>query len=192
MKRMKFSIVEKKLIRMIIIFIILQALIIAVFLFELNGSYPINIQDTEQVDIVVEDIYYYRTRSGYKLCVVSDSNNYLFLNRSTFKEYSPSKLYRTISVGDRLSLVCYQTNIAFFGESNIVIEARTETETYRSYEEYLKGMKGAPVANVVIYTVIEVIFVGAVFVYVWINQNIIKEFFKKVKRYKRNKQKKTD
>lgn len=182
MKKTKFSLVEKKLFRTILSFTLIQILIILIFVNALNSSYPININDTKQIDITVDDLYINRVFKSNYLIVVSELTKYEFTPRSTFKEYSVSKLHKTIFLGDSLSLIYYESNHFIWGTRNIVIDARTQTETYRSYEEYIKGKEGSSVAIIIIFSLIEIAFLGIILVDVWLNKNIIKGINKKIKK----------
>lgn len=167
----------------LLIFAIIQMVMVLFFIRTLSNSQPIDIQDTKQIDITVEDSYYFKIPSEYRLIVFSDSTKYLFESRATFEEYSVSKLYETISVGDRLSLIYYEADSAL-GKINIVVDARTETETYRSFEEYNRGKEGVPTAVVIIFSIIELTFCGIVILYIWFNSNIIKGIRRKLKKIK--------
>lgn len=60
MKRKKFSLAEKKLVRTVIVFFIIQLFIIFTFIYTLIGSQQISVNDAKQIDITVDDIYYHR------------------------------------------------------------------------------------------------------------------------------------
>ena len=173
MKRKKFSLSEKKLVRTVIVFFIIQLFIIFTFIYTLIGSQQISVNDTKQIDITVDDIYCVRVSRENWLFVVSNSTKYLFKSRSTFEEFSVSELYEVVSEGDKLSLMCYETN-TIFGKVNLVVDAHSETETYRSIEEYNRGRQGLQPVVVMIFTIIETVFVGIIFVFVWMNYNIFK------------------
>ena len=178
----KLSLAEKKLIRIGIGLVLIQLAIIFIFAYMLIGSQQINVNDTKQIDITVDDIYYSRVPRENWLFVVSDSTEYLFTSRSTFEEYSVSELYETIAEGSKLSLRYYETHM-ILGKFNLVVDARSETETYRSIEEFNRGKQGVPAFVTIIFSIIELIFVGIVLIYVWLNYNTIKGIYKKSKKH---------
>lgn len=179
MKKNKFSLVEIKLLRTVIIFFLMQLLLIFAFTHVLAGSKQININDTKQISITVDDIYCFRVPRENWLFVVSDSTKYLFMGRSTFDEYSVNELYNSISKGDHLSLICYESDSIVLGKVNIIVDARTETEIYRAFEEYNRGKQGVPAFVVSVFSIIELVFVGIIFIYVWLNHNIIRGVYRK-------------
>lgn len=182
MEKNKFSLAEKKLIRIVIVLALIQLVIIFIFAHMLIGSQQINVNDTKQIDITVDDIYYFRVPRENWLFVVSDSTKYLFKSRSTFEEHSVNELYESIIEGAKLSLM-YQETHTVLGNVNLVVDARSETETYRSLEEFNRGKQGVPVFVTIIFSIIELIFVGIVLVYVWLNYTTIKGVYKKSKNH---------
>ena len=181
--KMKFSLVEKRLFRIVIVLAFIQVLLIFIFVYMLIHSQQLDIKQTKQISIDVDDMYYYRTAKEYKLLVVADSKYYLFAGRSTFKERSVHDIYESISIGDQLSLTYYESNSIIWGQVNIVVDANSETETYRTLEEYNRGREGLPVFVVVLCSIIELIFAGVVFIYVWINYGIFKGVYRKIKKH---------
>lgn len=180
MKHTIFSLAEKKLLRTVIVLVLIQLLIIFTFVFMFRNSQQINVNDTKQIDITVNDVYYFRVLRENWLFVVSDSTEYLFTSRSTIKEYSVSKLYESIHEGDELFLM-YKETYTVLGKVNLVVDARSKTETYRTIEDYNDGKQGIPVFLVVVFSIIEIVFIGIVFVYAWINYIIFKGVFRKIK-----------
>lgn len=181
MKKIKFSLSEKKLIFTILLFVFVQLLIAFSFTRLYTDSQQINENDIKQIDIIVDDYYRYRVLKEEKLVIVADGNEYLFNSHSTFSEYSVYELYNSISEGSSLSLIYYET-YEISGRVNLVVDARSENRIYRTIEEYNRGKQGLPVFVVVMFSVIEIIFVGIILVYVWIEGNIFKRIFRKIKK----------
>ena len=179
---MKFSLAEKKLFRTVIVFVLIQLLIAFAFIQMFSDGQPISIQDVKKIDVTVDDVYLVRAPKHDWLFVVSDSTKYLFRSSSTFKEGAVSALHKSISEGDELSLKYYEAEY-FWGKANVVVDARTETETYRTIEEYNRARQGVPVFVVIMFSVIELVFVGIIFLYIWLNYNIIKGFYRKIKKH---------
>ena len=186
MKKIKYSVVEKKLIRNIFIAALIQVLIIVSFVRLFNASQPVDISDTKQVEIIVEEVYYRtRTRLEDWLIVSDNSTKYILANPGIFPEYTVSELYELISVGDRLFLRYYET-FNIFGKTNyFVVDARTETETYRTLEEYNNSKQGVDIAVIVIFSVFELLFCAGTFIYFALDKNTIKSIYRKVKKVKK-------
>ncbi len=182
MKKTKFSLLEKRILRLVTVLALIQIVIVFTFEHMLIGSRQINVNDTKQIDIIVDDIYYFRIPRENWLFVVSDSTKYLFVSRSTLEEYSVNELYKFISEGHKLSLRYRETH-NILGKVNLVVDARSETETYRSIEEYNHGKQGIPALVTIIFSIIELIFVGIVLMYVWLNFTTVKGIYKKTKNH---------
>ena len=67
MRRIKLSVVEKRLIRTVIIFVLLQLMIVGAFICCLKASEPIEKQDMKQLDIVVDNVDKVKPITGTKL-----------------------------------------------------------------------------------------------------------------------------
>ena len=148
----------------------------------MNGSQSINANDTKQVDIIVDDIYYFRVPRENLLVVVANSTKYFFTSRATFDDYSVSQLYNAISKGDRLSLIYYESDSIAFEKINVVVGARSEAQIYRTLEAYNQGKKGVPAVVIIIMSIIELVFAGIVFIYIWLNYHMIKGICGKIKK----------
>ena len=181
MKKVKFSIAEKKLIRSLFIIGLVQLLIVFAFIRMFNIGQPISTDDTMQTDIIVDDIYLISTRKNQWLVIIADSEKYLIESHSTFDTYSVEELNKSISKGDKLSLSYYESyNI--FGKANVIVDARTATENYRTLEEFNHAKQGLPVFVVILFSIIEVVFVGIIFVFVWLYYSIFKSVYRKIKK----------
>ena len=182
MKKVMFSIVEKRLIRSMLILGLVQILILIAFIRMFNIGQPVSIYDTKQADIIVEDIYLISSRKEQWLVIIVDSEKYVLESHSTFDTYSLEELNESISKGDKLSLRYYEGYVAF-RKTNLVVDARTETELYRTIEKYNRGKQGVPIFVIVLFSIIEIVFVGILFVYVWLNYSVFKEVCRKIKNH---------
>lgn len=185
MRKIKFSLEEKKTVRAIVVFVLIQFLIILVFVRALNMSRPIKAKDTKQIDITVEDTYCIRLGRRYSenlFVVVADSKKYWFEYHRSFDKYSVDQLYQSISEGDKLHLTYYETSYIVFGNVNVVVDAQTETETYRSFESYNQAKRGLPTLVAIVFSIIELVFVAIVLLYVWLKKNTVRELCNKVKK----------
>ena len=176
------TILNKKLLSATLVLILLQAIIVFAFVRLLIGSQKIDISETKQVNVTVGDVYYSRVPRENRLVIVADGVKYLFQGRPTVDEYSVYELYNAISIGDRLSIAYYESTNIFFEKVNVIVDARTENEILRSLEAYTRGRQGVPVFVVILFSVIELVLLGIVFVYVWLNYNIFQKFYRNARK----------
>ena len=185
MKKIKYSVVEKKLIRNIFTVVLIQVLIIVMFFMAFNTSHPIDITDTKQAEITVDDVHYRVSQSRYSknywLIISENSTEYIFSNLEPSAEYSVNELSESISVGDRLFLRYYET-FNIFGKINLIVDARTENETYRTLEEYNSSKQGVDIAVIIVFSVIEVLFCVVAVLFFAFNKNTRKSICRKIKK----------
>lgn len=190
MKKIKFSVVEKKILRGLCIFILIQVLIVVAFVYLFNSSGQIDIKDTKQVNVTVDSLSYFHGSSKHsagRLVIVSGSTKYYFMNRSTSDEYSVSKLYEALSKGDSLTIRYYETERLFLGKINLIVDARGGAEIYRSIEEYNRGHQGSEVGVIIVFVVIELLYFGFLLIYIYIDKNTLKSVKRKVFQKKKQK-----
>jgi hypothetical protein len=178
MKKTKLSIVEKKVLRILAAFLIIQ---FGIVLLICMGK-PVAIENTKQVDIIVEDFHvvgtYNARHHGRELIIESDSTEYRFGDRATLKEYSVLQISQTISVGDRLT-VRYYERTGIWGTRNWVVDARSEMEVFRSWEEYNNGGFWA---TLILFCIIELLLVVTFFSFLGVNKNTLKSIYRKIKK----------
>ncbi|MBO5906559.1 MAG: hypothetical protein J6Q85_00200 [Clostridia bacterium] len=180
MKRTSYSLVEKKLFRAVILLALIQLVIIFIFVYILIDSKQINVNDTKQIEITVDDVCCFRVARENWLFVSSGTTKYLFKGRPTLEEHSVSELYESISEGDKLFLM-YRETYEIIGKVNLVVDARSETEAYRTIEEYNRGKQGVLFFVSIGFSIIEIVFVGIVLVYVWVSYSTFKGVCIKIK-----------
>ena len=184
MRRISISIAEKKLLHAAILFALINLLVVFLSLCLLRGTQQINLSDTKQIEIIVDDMYVIRVPREYWLIVVADSTEYLFMSRSTIKEYSVGELEQSISIGDKLLLTYFESDSGLLKKSKVVVGARTEIELFRSLEEYNQGRQGAPMVVVIITSIVMIVIWGVGFILLWLNNNTIKYLYRKIKKKK--------
>jgi len=180
MTKIRFSLLEKKSVFALLAFFLVQIVIIFAF-FVVAKVEVIDIENTKKIDVVVEDIYTGSTRRNAQFVVVADSENYYFGTHSTKEEYSVNELCRAISVGDSLLLTYYESDSLLFGSRNIVVDARNETEVYRSFEAYNLGRGVVSIPAVLLFALVELLFAAIVFLHSWLNYTTIKKTIKTIK-----------
>jgi hypothetical protein len=185
MSKIKICLAEKKLLRRAIALALIQVVIVLFFADILIRQIDEN--EIKHSDIVVDDVYKYRSFRTETLMVVADSKHYLFSSRPTLKEASVNDIYESISIGDQLSLTYYEAQNMVFGKFNVVVDARSETEIYRTLEEYNRSIEGALVGVVILCLIIEMIFCVLVLGYIWINFGMFKSIYRKIKKHHSNK-----
>ena len=184
MKKGKLSIAEKRLIRGALILFFVQVIIIMVTVRWLSNSQPIALQDTKRISITVDDIYYFSFSGSSPLSIYSDNVKYSFHNRNTAIDYSNDKLYRNISVGDHLTITYYERK-SLLG-SKWVVDARSGNKVYRSYEEYNKVKKAAPLVVAILFIIMQLFFVVFCAIYFSPRVNVWRELRKRIRRMIKN------
>ena len=185
MKRNKFRHKYAKEINYLIGFIVVQILIVIFCILSLDASKPLSYETIEQVEICVDDINYVRVLSEYQLNIFSDETKYTFAASGQLQPYSNSELYETIEIGDRI-FIAYYKNRGVLGTYNWVVDARTESEIFRSIEIEEKSKKGAFIGIIIIFAVIEIFYIIVLCVYIMLNYNLIKIMCKKRTKIKKS------
>ncbi len=181
MNKINLSPKQKQTLCSLIIFALMQILIILVFSWLLYKSKPVDLENTKQITITVDNVRYQRGPTEYYFIIYSDSEKYLFSNYGRFGEYSNRELYESISIGDRLTLTYYNSSSLLHGNFNSVIEAQSNTEIYRSVEEYTKLTAGISTAVTIPFLIIELVFVGVLILYVLNSKNTLIKIGRKLK-----------
>ena len=153
---------------------LIQLMLLLMFLGCFYSSKPFEIQNVKQAVLIVDDISYERVISEYKFSFFSNSVKYQFSNKGVFSNYSNSELYEKIEIGDRITIK-YVEEYGLFGKINWVVDARTETEVYRSIEDY-SDQKIAFIIICVFFYVVELLFLIVVTLYVFYDRRLA--FFK--------------
>ncbi len=178
-KKIKFSIQEKHIIKSLIAYLLVQLVIISFFAYAFIDSLPVDSDEIKQVDIVVEDTFYFRFLNSYWLIVYSDSSDFLFSSGFTrSKEYSVSEINKSISKGDNLSLMYYK-DMTVIGKMNIVVDAKSCSSVYRSIEAHNGREKTAPLFSIVMFPIVELIFGSYFFIMIRIQTKEIKKIWHK-------------
>lgn len=158
-KRKKQYLTYKQKKKRILFFLIKQLLILLVFLTPLYQAKPIPEDKCTQVSVVVEDVDYRRVVRSNTLVIVSDSVEYRFPARGFLdKEYSNYELQQKIQKGDKLTITVVD-NYSILGKTKLILDARTETEVYRSLEVTNSGREFMMIFLGIVFAVVEVLFI---------------------------------
>ncbi len=171
MKPLKLSQAEKRLIRTALIFLFVQVMLIIAFVYAIR---PIHAMDLKEAQITVDDAYYHK----YALVIHDGSNRYVFQNEHL--QTRTRKLSKMIDIGEKLSIKYYEKHRLFYTK-NIILDARSETEVYRCIDDMERLSR--PV-TIVILSLFEMGFIGIVWLYVFLQKNVIKDFRSKLKRWR--------
>ena len=180
MKKFRLSTGEKRFIRTIVFFALIQFVIIGTFISIYQTSQENILEKTQTAEIFIEDIY--RTQVGISEClvVVSDSTEYLFSSHVDRGECKISKLKKVLSIGDCLSIICVDGHTLMRGDFKWILDARNETEVYRRINTDYKNE--LPFIFVVLFAIFELGLCGIVWFYISLNTNTIKGIYRKIKR----------
>ena len=169
-KKLK-TLYKQKIIRDFVIMLLVQIAIICLWV--IATEKPIDWNETKTIDVTVDDTVYcsgYKRHSTYY--VVSDGERYHFPNCGIFGKYPHSKLNKAIHIGDRLTITYYEDTV-LFEKRNFVVAASSDTEAYITKEDYYNGYKGKPIISNVILSIVEVLFVGYVFLYISLHKEML-------------------
>lgn len=180
MKKFRLSTGEKKFIRTIVFFALIQFVIIGTFISIYQTSQENILEKTQTAEIFIEDIYGTQVGTSRCLVVVSDSTEYLFSSYTDRGEYKRSELKKVLSIGDRLSIICVDGHTLMRGDFKWILDARNETEVYRRINTDYKNE--LPFIFVVLFGIFELGLCGIVWFYISLNTNTIKGIYRKIKR----------
>lgn len=186
MKKGKFSVVEKHFIRRIFNFFLLQILMILVFLYCFDISRPVGENDIKQVVVTVEDTRFIDEVRHDKLFVYSGADRYAFYRSNSRDDLYVRQLYETINVGDQLHLSYTEILHIFFGKVNLIVDAKNETQTYRTIEAYNQSKHGLFYFVIIVGILVEITFIFVVFLEIRFEKKKIKGIVQKTKKRLRN------
>lgn len=160
----KYSKTRRKYCIKILVPVVIQVIIILLFCEMLDASRTIDIKDTKQMSVTVDTIRFDRGILENKVCIESNSEQYIFGTNCTLNEYSVHEIFESISQGDQIMIIFYVEE-SIYGTQNRILDARTETEVFRSYDEYLKNKTNIIPVVCVLFSFVELLFVSGVFVF---------------------------
>ena len=138
--------------------ITIQLVIVALFGTILYQSLPIDIKDAKQIEVVVQDVKCERAISEYQVTIYFNSTKYQFPNNGIFSESSNDDLLKKIDKGDKISIVFFE-RYRLTGKKNWIVDARSETATYRSLESYNAGKAVVRTITIIVFLIIEVLYI---------------------------------
>ena len=160
-------------------FALSQVLICLLFIFVIRTNTPINIDDCEIGNIVVEDVTfrYGGRHAGRKMYLISDNVAY-YLPSS--KEYRPGELKDAIKKGDSLTVIYYDTSHywSLFEKKCSIVDARDGDTVYLDFYEHIESIRESRIIGIVAISVLDLIFIGIFVLYVSFCKREIKRYFK--------------
>ena len=161
-------------------FALSQVLICLLFIFVIRTNTPINIDDCEIGNIVVEDVVTFRyggRHASRKMYLISDNVAY-YLPSS--KEYRPGELKDAIKKGDSLTVIYYDTSHywSLFEKKCSIVDARDGDTVYLDFYEHIESIRESRIIGIVAISVLDLIFIGIFVLYVLFCKREIKRYFK--------------
>ena len=160
-------------------FALSQVLICLLFIFVIRTNTPINIDDCEIGNIVVEDVTfrYGGRHARRKMYLISDNVAY-YLPSS--KEYRPGELKDAIKKGDSLTVIYYDTSHywSLFEKKCSIVDARDGDTVYLDFDEHVETIRKSRIIGIVAISVLDLIFIGIFVLYVLFCKREIKRYFK--------------
>lgn len=106
--------------------------------------------------------YEHNFRIESRVWIKSNSQQYFFGSPHTSNEYAAHEIFESLSEGDEITIFFYEEN-SISGPRNRIIDARTDTEVFRTYEDYLKSKTNVIPVVCVLCAFIELLFLSGVF-----------------------------
>ena len=165
--------------RALLSFALSQVLICLLFIFVIRTNTPINIDDCEIGNIVVEDVTfrYGGRHASRKIYLISDNVAY-YLPSS--KEYRPGELKDAIKKGDSLTVIYHDTSHywSLFEKKCSIVDARDGDTVYLDFDEHVETIRKSRIIGIVAISVLDLIFIGIFVLYVLFYKREIKRYFK--------------
>ena len=169
--------IKNKFILFVIKILLIQTIIVLIVIFLINYAKPVAKSELISSNIVISEIYYPFSGSkvGNQLYIWDNNKKYIF-NSGSISDYSSWELYNILSIGDKLNILYYEDNIT---SKNIILEAKSNETTYRSYENYYKGEKWVIPLMIPLIIFVESVFALIAYVEFDLNRD---KFFKRKKK----------
>ena len=145
-------------------FIIIVQLLIILFFWLLWEGSTSSTHVLKNTVIVVDDVKYENWSKGTRLIVFSADEKYEFPNLGYHTEYPNSKLVQAIEVGDELYITYYTQN-RLFGSRNLILDAYTQTNVFRTIDEYTRSHEGLEIWVIIGFLLIESIYLAGSILY---------------------------
>ena len=175
MRKTNFNLRRLKFLKRMIVFLLIQAIIISLFILIRHSHTPVENQDLKKAVVVVDNVEYeYKLIGDRMFSIYSDSKEYGFPKIPTINtsEYSMYQLYKTINIGDSLTIEYIED-----GENNKIIGACLNNKTLRSVNGYNSFIKTEQVFGVLTFIIVEIVFVVILLLFLLFYRKELNSFF---------------
>ena len=146
---------QKSLCRFWIKIAIVQALLLLLFLPTLINAAGPGPEKLQTSEVTVQSVgIYYVTKTGKHLLISDGETTYRVPSRHSSNEVGASQMKDKLSVGDKITLTYYQSYHWFQPEYRVV-GAHTETDVFRTVDEYYRSMKTGLIITWIVFVVFE-------------------------------------
>lgn len=191
MKNFKLAVFEKHIIRELIIIGVIQILLIGLFAYlvvdDIQDYIRYENRKTEEFTVFVEKLgYRYGLgRGNNSLFVFSGGILFEFEHLGSSGEPTARELEELISVGDKLELICKKSDSVFYNDPTyIVLDARTESEVYRSMDKMGDSVNTSLWGKVILFFIFEPLLIGYGIIAIVNNRTYLKKMIIRAKKYK--------
>ena len=153
MKKIRGKTIHKKMVRFWIKIAVVQTLLLLMFLPTLiNAAGPKEFQTSE---VTVQSVCtVYVSRHSTNLLISDGVTTYRVPSRHSSAEAGVSTIEKSLSVGEKIKLTYYQSYHWFQPEYRVV-GAHTETDVFRTVDEYYRSMKTGLIITWIVFVVFE-------------------------------------
>lgn len=190
MRKTNLNLKRARFAKRLIIFPVIQALFAAIFVIAFNSNAPVNTNEIQTSLITVEKIECEsKFLVGEMTTLTSNGVEYHFPKFPVVgtNEYSMHELYESIRPGDTLVVSYVDRNSRSSpNEQRTVLDARSETQQFRSFEAYNRYCSKQRVTGIIICSIVEFVFLIC-FTFFVVHNLFELKFFQHRKRKKKTK-----
>ncbi len=143
-------------------FVILQIFAIVLFASMIYNSVPISPEKVESASIHVKNIDNLPTYREHRVFVYTENDTYIFPNMASF-QLTNEELVDKVKEEDQIFIKYSERYSFILGRHKFIVDARSESETYLSLDEY--NSKTPLIGVIILIIILESILVGACVTY---------------------------
>ena len=173
-KRKIKTLYKQKIIRDLLCLLLAQVAIVSVSCLFDRGTH-FDYGKVSSATVTVERLFKRKPiRYNSFLCFESGRDEYV-LSEERDIGGNNAVLDEVVHVGDTFNVKYVKKNILFVGEVNYVVDLRDDTQVYRSLDDLIeyKERPYRQVIRIIFWVVVEVIYAGIVFIYIWLNSYML-------------------
>ena len=177
MRKTNLNIKRRKFTRQIIMsFVLGQITIFLLWGSLLYMSQPVNLSECTTRKIMVENIEYEHIYQEHVCRISSNGIQYEFPSLGIWGKYSSADYYEEMKPGKILEIT-YTSDRSFFRKYNLIVDARNESTIYLNFDSYNNQKEKAFIATIVIFSIIELVFLTILICKVVLYRKKLKLFF---------------